>query len=210
MNDDLVKGNVEAMARAADAKGAFAPPPAELGGKDLSDLLDSGGIRIAIDPKMPQVVGIANILDRVAAFGNCKWDVLINEHKDCPFFTSDFPVANEQSEDPHVLNRIVPLAPHIAIRIRPGTSRGGDFSFKNFSFEQKKITRQEAMAINRLLVRSAEDTVFYRDKQKWVAPFIEKNRNYRMETEKTIPQNGLPTRYKQSIIRHDRAAGAGR
>jgi len=155
---------------------------------------------------MPQAVGIANILDRVSAFGNCKWDVLINKHKDCPFFTSDFPVANEQSEDPNVLNRIAPLAPHIAVRIRPATSRGGDFSFKNFSREQKKITRQEAMAINRLLVRSAEETVFYRDKQKWVAPFVEKNRNYRMETEKIIAESGMPARYRQSIVHYDRNA----
>lgn len=109
-----------------------------------------------------------------------------------------------------MLNRIVPLAPHIVIRINPGKSRGGDFSFKSFSFQQKKITRREAMAINRLLVRSAEDTVFYRDKQDWVASFIEKNRNYRMETEKTISENGLPPRYRRSIARYDRTAGAPR
>ena len=100
MNAELMKENVEAITKAADARGAFAPPPAELGGKDLTDLLDSGGIKIVVDPKMPQAVGIANILNRVAAFGNCKWDILINEHENCPFFTSDFPVANEEFAGP--------------------------------------------------------------------------------------------------------------
>lgn len=207
MNANVVKGNVEALAKAADAKGAFAPPPTELGGKDLTDLLDSGGIKIVVDPKMPQAVGIANILGRVAAFGNCKWDVLINEHTDCPFFTSDFPVANEQSEDPRVVNRIVPLAPHIAVRFRPDiNNRGGDFDFKNFSFERKTITRQEAIETNRLLVRAAEDTVFYPDKQKWVEPFIEKNRYYRMETRQIDLGNGLPTQYRQTVVPFNRSA----
>lgn len=207
MNAEVVKGNVEALAKAADAKGAFPPPPTELGGKDLTDLLDSGGIKIVVDPKMPQAVGIANILDRVAAFGNCQWDVLINEHKDCQFFTSDFPVANEQSDDPRVVNRVLPLAPHIAVRFKPDINeRGADFAFKNFSFERKKITRQEAIEINRLLARSAEDTVFYAHKQNWVEPFIRKNRNYRMETQKFDAGNGLPTRYHQGVVFFDRNA----
>lgn len=209
MNAALAKEQVEAMAKAADAKGAFKPPPAELGGKDLTELLDSGGIKIVVDKKMPQAVGIANILDRVAAFGNCKWEVLLNDHKDCQFFTSDFPVANEQSSNPNILNRIVPLAPYIAIRVKPdANSRGGDFTFKNFSFERKNVTRQEAIEINRLLVRSAEDTVFYRDQQAWVAPFIEKNRNYRMDTQTVNPGNGLPARYRQGVVRFDRSADA--
>jgi hypothetical protein len=149
MNAKLLEGNVEAMVKAAEAKGTFKPPPSELAGKDLNELLNSDGIKIVVDPKMPQAVGIANILDRVAAFGNCEWEILINKHKDCPFFTSDFPVANEQSDNPLVLNRIVPLTPTIAIRINPDRNNSDrDFSFKNFSFDYRNIPRKEAVTIN--------------------------------------------------------------
>lgn len=47
---------MEAIAKAADAKSAFALPLAGLGGKDLTELLESGSIKICVDPKMPQVV----------------------------------------------------------------------------------------------------------------------------------------------------------
>ena len=41
--------------------------------------------------------------------------------------------------------------------------------------------RAELVDIYRLVVRSAEDLVFYRDNLTWVPDFIAKNRHYRIE-----------------------------
>lgn len=140
----------------------------------------------------------------MAQFGNFGWDVLTNRHGDCPFFTSDYPIASEPTADPRVLNLIVPLTPMIAVRIKPDISIPRsigetdvlprslkDFDFSRFSLEQQNVTRREAIRINQLLVRAAEATVFYRDDLPWVTNFIRKNRNYRMDTQYAhIPQGG--------------------
>jgi len=182
-----------------------APPP-QLGGESLTDLLESGKVKFEVDPKYPQAVGISNILGRVAAFGNFKWDILINENRDCPFFTSDFPVGTEPADNGRVSNRIVPLAPSIAVRFRPDINLDRDranYEFSNFSFERLKVSRQEAITLNRLLVRSAEDTVFFRDDRPWIVEFIEKNRHFRTGTVETKHPAGLS--YQQAIVRFDRA-----
>ncbi len=188
INSGPLKANLEATAKLLEAMGAIPPPPPALGGKDFTELLESGKVMFRIDPKYPQAVGISSILHRVAMFGNFKWDILINEHEDCPFFTSDFPVGNEQSPCGRVLNRIVPLTPTIAIRIQPNIELNRDdanFEFRHFSSKRRNVKRHEAVSVNRLLVRSAEDTVFFRDDHSWVPGFIEKNRHFRVETETT-------------------------
>jgi len=52
------------------------------------------------------------------------------------------------------------------------------------------------ITINRLIVRCAEDIVFYRDDLAWVRRFIEKNRHYRIEP--TISKQ--PTRTGSLLI----------
>jgi hypothetical protein len=138
-----------------------------------------------IDPKFPQAISIANILRLTALFGNFKWEVLQNDFDASPFFTSDLPVAIEQSDDPHTLNKIIPLAPNLAIRVIPDRTfvkSRADFTFANFSNHSRKVNRQEVMKINRLIVRCAEEIVFYRDDYPSVQPFIAKNRYYRIES----------------------------
>jgi hypothetical protein len=74
-----------------------------------------------------------------------------------------------------VLNKIVPLAPDLAIRIRPDIRLSGaqtDLTFQQFRSKQHTL---------RCLVRCAEDIVFYRNNSNCVAPFIAKNRYYRVE-----------------------------
>jgi hypothetical protein len=41
------------------------------------------------------------------------------DSNDSLFFTSDFPAAIEKTDDLRILNRIVPLAPNLVLRIRP-------------------------------------------------------------------------------------------
>jgi len=192
INSGPLEGMLVNVAKLSDKEGAIPPPPESIGGKNLTELLESGKVKFKIDPKYPQAIGISNILQKVAIFGNFHWDVLINEHIDCPFFTSDFPVGNEPTADLRVLNRIIPLSPTIAVRIQPNIelSRSlANFDFRKFSYHRRRVTRREAIEINRLLLRSAEDTVFFRDDQSWVKGFIKKNRHFRVETENIqIPQ----------------------
>jgi hypothetical protein len=195
-----LKISVETMAAMMEARGLIPPPPKELkelglGGESLVELLGTGAVRVKVDPKFPQAIGISSIHRSLAIFGNFTWDILLNDFNDSPFFTSDFPAAIEETRDRRIINRIVPLAPDLAIRIRPDLPIDkdlADFSFANFHCRRRKIRHKEAEEINRLIVRYAEDTVFYRDDSAWVQRFIAKNRHYRVEpsTSKQPTRNG--------------------
>ena len=180
-----LKAVVESEAAILDRQGVLEKSPPSLGGKSLSELLADGTTRVVVDPKYPQAMGIANIFHHVSGFGNAQWEVLHNDDASSPFFTSDFPVAIEPTDDPRVLSKVVPLAPDLAVRITPRLEMSGakpDISFGKFSHRQRSPGRQEILDINRLLVRCAEDIVFYRDSHKWIEPFIAKNRHHRIET----------------------------
>jgi hypothetical protein len=186
INSEPLKAILKATAKILESIEKLPPPPPELGGKDFADLIESGKVKFEIDPKFPQAIGVSNILQRVAMFGNFHWVILINEQKDCPFFTSDFPTALEETSDIRVLDRIFPLTRTLVIRIQPDINidrDSVDYRFRHFSFQRRKVTRQEAININRLLVQSAEDIVFFRDDQAWVTNFVEKNKSFRIENE---------------------------
>jgi hypothetical protein len=134
--------------------------------------------------KYPQAIGINTILKSTATFGNFNWEILHNDEPDSPFFTSDFPVAIEKTDDPRILNRIVPLAPTLALRIVPDLTLDrarSDLSFSHFGHRSRKLGRDEIVGLNRLIVRCAEETVFYRDDHSWILPFVSRNRHYRIE-----------------------------
>ncbi len=189
---DPLKASLEVTSAILDRKGDLPPAPELLGGKSLTELLADGTVVFKIDPKYPQALGITSIIGWVSVFGNSHWDILRNEISETPFFTSDFPVGLERSADPRVLNRIVPLAPDIAIRICPDIRLSGekpDLTFRTFSSKNRKLRHSEIVDTNRCLVRCAEDSIFYRDNADWILPFVSKNRHYRIEgiTQK-IPQ----------------------
>jgi hypothetical protein len=180
-----LKSYVETTAAEWGDQWSLPPSPAELGGASLPELLREGAVNVTIDLKYPQAIGISSILKLTALFGNFKWEILRNDFDDSPFFTSDFPVAIEKTDNPRILNRIVPLAPHLAIRIRPDLTLDGgqpDFSFANFDYHCRNVSHEELVKLNCLIVRCAEDAVFYRDDHPWVRPFVVKNRHYRIET----------------------------
>jgi hypothetical protein len=180
-----LKSSVETVAAMMEARGLIPPPPKELGGESLVELLGTGAVEVKVDPKYPQAVGISSIRRSLAIFGNSRWEILLNGFNHSPFFTSDFPAAIEETRDRLIINRIVPLAPNLAIRIRPDLTIDknlADFSFANFHCHRRSISQKEVIEINRLIVRCAEDTVFYRDDSAWVQRFIAKNRHYRVES----------------------------
>jgi hypothetical protein len=89
---------------------------------------------------------------------------------------------------------IVPLAPDIAVRIFPDSSLSGtapDFSFPKFTYRRRTPSHSKVVEINRLIVRCAEDMVFYRDNYEWIGKFVAKNRHYRIEAvTKRVPAAG--------------------
>ncbi|HEX5055446.1 MAG TPA: hypothetical protein VFX02_03010 [Gammaproteobacteria bacterium] len=56
-----------------------------------------------------------------------------------------------------------------------------DFSFSEFRYKLIRLSRAEVMHINRLIVKSAETMVFFRDRSEWVEKFVQKNAAYRVE-----------------------------
>jgi hypothetical protein len=183
IHSGLLKSQVETSATILDTQGLFSPPPPVLAGTNLTELLRSGAVEVVIDPKFPQAIGISSILKLTVLLGNFKWQILHNNFDDSPFFTSDFPAAIEKTDDPRILNRIVPLAPNLALRIIPDRALDRsrlDFAFAKFRYHTRNINRQELTKLNCLIVRCAEATVFYRDDSPWVQPFIAKNQHYRI------------------------------
>ena len=194
INAEPLRAHVEAAARVMDEQGAFDDAPETLGGGTLTDILDDGRVGITVDPQYPAAIGTAGIFGRVSLFGNGHWDVLINQYERCGFFTSDYPIAIEDTPDPQVLARILPLSPTVAVRITPDSARrraDPDFNFPGFRYLRSEISAAEARRINQLLVRSAEDLVFAADWDPWRPQFVERHRHYRIETvTNTVPVPG--------------------
>lgn len=180
-----MKHMIEEIGKALDSNGEIPHAPAELASESFTKLLDSGLIRVQVDPKYPQAVGTTSIMKRINAFGNFKWEILVNTIEDSPFFTSDFPVAIEKTANIQIRNWIVPLTPTLAIKICPDFEHGNclekaDLRFSGFRRIVRHLTRQEVMYINRLIVQCAETTVFFRDDHAWVSDFIKKYAPYRV------------------------------
>jgi hypothetical protein len=185
IHSESLKAILENTAENLDALGVIPPPAPALGGESLTGLLQSGAVKINVDTKYPQAMGIAAILALTARLGNGKWEIL---RCDGPgsFFTSDFPAAIERTRDVRVLNRIVPLTPDLAVRICPDISldKGDcDLSFRHFGYRMRRINRTETRALNQLIVRCAEDLIFFRDKEPWVRSFVRKNSGFRVEAQ---------------------------
>ena len=198
-----LQAEVEAVAKITDRQGSFDKVPLVLGGKSLSNLIDNGEIAINIDGKFPQAIGISSIKKFVSIFGNSPWEILHNEQKDSPFFTSDYPAPIELRKD-GITNRIVPLAPDLAVRIKPDMriSRGQpDLSFSSFECRDRKLSHDDVVKVNQLIVQCAEDLVFYRDDQYWIPRFVAKHSKYRIEgiTKNTAYGSGFLNSVSQRI-----------
>ena len=178
-----VQHTVEATAKMLDAKGLLPRAPKELGSKTMSELIEGGQINVEIDPKYPQAIGVTTVLQLTHAFGNGNWEILINPNSDSPFFTSDFPVATVRV-DSGISIRLIPLSPTVAVSIYPKITTLSDtldFSFKDHRNRTRRLSRREAIEINRMLVRAAESEVYYCDPQPWIPGFVKKNATYRTE-----------------------------
>jgi hypothetical protein len=179
-----LKAQLEATADILDKQGAIPQAPEILGERSITELLADGSVKFTVDPKYPQAIGIANVLQHTSVFGNSPWEILHNDEKESSFFTSDYPAAIETFDINTPINRVVPLAPDLAVRIKPDIRLSGtkpDITFAKFNATPRHLKRAEVLDINRLLVRCAEDMIFFHDDQDWIEGFVAKNRSYRIE-----------------------------
>jgi hypothetical protein len=179
-----LKATLVSTATLLDSKGEIPKAPEALGGKSMTELLADGTLTFDVDPKYPQAIGVTTVMNHVSIFGNSSWEILRNEETASPFFTSDYPVAIETFDLNTPINRIVPLAPDLAIRIQPDIRLSRvppDLSFAKFKASSRKLRPKEISDLNRLIVQCAEDLVLYRDDRAWVESFVAKNRHYHVE-----------------------------
>lgn len=184
IHSEPFRSTVAQAAQLLDKSGKIPPPPEQLGGENLTTLIENGTVTINIDEKYPQAHGISSVLSHTAIFCNSNWEILINSFQDSPFFSSDYPVAIEPSDNPNVLNRIIPLTPFLAIRIKPNihaTRNNPNLDFSNFSYKKKQLSRAEVRRLNQLFVQCAETMVFFSNKESWVVRFVEKNSQFRIK-----------------------------
>ena len=206
-----MEDNLKITATLMDRMGLFPEKPPELGDRSVAEMISEGSLLFEADPKYPQAVGINGILDRTIAYGNFHWDILINRFPDSPFFTSDFPIAIEPCRDLRIVNRIVPLTPSLAIRICPRVELSGkklNATFENFSYTFLKPSRTEILDLNRTIVRSAEDLVFYPLSAEWVPRFVRKHSRYRVENDTIdIPDGTGFLSVTRTVVREPRNGG---
>lgn len=186
LNSSPLQTFIKETASIMEQSGKLPKAPKALGGKSLTALIEAGKISIDIDEKYPQSIGIQQIMSILKMFGNFKWEIIINEFDDNPFFTSDYPVALYESKNPLNTKRLFPLTPYLALKIHHDYSIDKEkisFSFSQFKYSIKKASRREIVKINRYIVQSAEDTVFYVNNFDWVKKFIAKNANYHTITD---------------------------
>lgn len=178
-----LRKSLEISAELLEMDGRLPPFPSELGGGSLSEMLNSGTVQFTIDPKYPQSIGIQTIIKRLSILGNSWWDILVNDDENSPFFTSDYPVAIEPGERPGTVNRLVPLAPKLALRIRPDLKERGivDLEFRNLRIRRVRPTKQQIAAVNAAIVQGAETTVYYSSERPWIHPFVQKYADFHIE-----------------------------
>jgi Protein of unknown function (DUF4238) len=132
------------------------------------------------------------------SYGNSYWDILLNDDDHSSFFTSDFPASIEKSNNTTILNRVVPLAPDIAVRIIPrldSTRQKPNFTFPNFKWRKLSLNHSQIRQVNKLTTQCAEEMIFFRDDHHWVKSFVKKNANYWIEpvSSKIPTGNGIMT-----------------
>jgi len=184
VHSDPLKHTVEATTKVLDTQGKFREPPDIFGARTITELIENNTLEVSINQKYPQAIGIANIFRFASALGNGVWDIVVNEHvRESPFFTSDFPAAIEDNANPNLKNRVVPLAPDLAVRITalPSRDNGIDMNFPRFRGRFVRPRAFDIRCINETIVRNAEELIFYRDEFPWLTRFVEKNSRFRLE-----------------------------
>jgi len=188
INKDPIERTLNEVGRRLDRQGKMPRAPDSMGGGTFSEMLDRGAIELNVNPKYPQAIGTTTLRTQIFSFGNFDWEILTNPFPDNAFFTSDYPVGIEPKGNQGIIDRVVPLAPDIAVRIcpKPIDDEKIQDNFAGFRYRTLTLKRQEVVAINRLIVRCAESIVFYPKQQPWISDFIKTNAGFRIEPKTTM------------------------
>ena len=192
-----LRSTVEATGKILDASGEIPRAPEALGGKSFTELVENGDIKVTIDEKYPQALGINGIKERVNIWGNSAWDIAFNEHaKDSPFFTSDFPSGIELSDDPRIINRLLPLAPDLALRIRPDPD-AREFKYgrdvQSFSVSSPYAFPERSPRYKSSHCQVRRRAHLFSGPSRLDEPFLNKHRSFRVEP--TTTEISTPTGY---------------
>jgi len=110
--------------------------------------------------------------------------LLYNNDINNGFLTSDFPIAIENSQSFKVFRRIIPLTPTFALRITPNNNKSkNQNNIINTKILRKKVNLQEVYKINRLIVQSAENLIFYKKKFNEFTSLVKKNQCFNVNCE---------------------------
>ena len=204
IHTEPLKAALQAHVILLDRQGILSKAPEALGGKSATELLADKTIQFNVNEKFPQAIGITTIMKFVSIWGNSCWEILHNDDPETQFLTSDFPAAIELRPD-QIINRVIPLAPNLAVRFIPDPRQSRakvDLSFSGFRYRHRTPSRAEAIEINRLIVQCAEDVVFWHDERGWIAGFVEKHRHFQVEgVSDLVPHgNGFLTVNRQRIV----------
>ena len=102
IHTESLKSSLESAAAILDKQGLIPKAPPSLGSKTLTELLADKEVTFSVDPKYPQALGINTIIKRVSIWGNSKWEILLNDVPECPFFYQRFSGSdrgNERTDD---------------------------------------------------------------------------------------------------------------
>jgi hypothetical protein len=102
IHTEPLQSMLRSTAEILDKKGLIPRAPPSLGSKTLTELLADKKIRSSVDPKYPQALGISSITGRTSNYGNSKWEILLNDVPECPFFYQRFSGSdrgNERTDD---------------------------------------------------------------------------------------------------------------
>ena len=160
---ESIKRNIEEISKNEDRFGRF--KPLEYNGKKhtLTELIEEGSLKINIDEKFPQAIGIKKILETLYRIGNWSWEILMN-YTDDLLITSDYPIGIECNSLNRPIRKIFSLTPRIAIRLLPETevaSHKGRIDLNEFKYHITEIGRSDVSYINKLLIQCAEKYVFF-------------------------------------------------
>lgn len=174
---------IEHVGVALDEAGRFPPMPEALG-NSFSDALQRGALNVNVDQMYPHAIGVTQIYSRLSAFANSDW-LILNNPTNCPFLTSDFPVAYGPDGVHPFAYRTFPLSPSLAVRITTlerSKIADAELRFPHFRFGIREITRQEAIEVNRGIAKCAESQIYSSTMSDALRTFIRRNSNYRIES----------------------------
>ena len=177
-----LRRNVEEISKNEDRFGRIKPIVYDGIHHTLSELLENGSLKVSIDEKFPQAIGIRKILDTLYRIGNWTWEILMNNTPEL-FITSDYPIGIEVSSLNRPINKIFPLTPHIAIRLLPEkkvAGHKGRIGFNEFKYRIVELGRTDVSYINKILIQCDEQYVFFSEITNRIITKISKYSKYRV------------------------------